>query len=321
MRLIRIGLALLLSASVFSAAQAQTYPNKPIQIIVPYAPGGVTDLLARALAQRLGDAWGQQAVVLNRPGGNSQVGTEQAAKAPADGYTLLVTSDTTFTANPYLYSKIKYSVDEFIPISGLGISPQALVVHPSLEAKNLDELTALAKQQPEKIFYGTFGIGSSGHLNILNLEKRTGTKYTPVHYSGASPAITDLLGGHIKMMIVSIGLIAGHWNSGNLKVLAFGSEKRLDRHPDVPVLNESLKGFEAGSWYGLFAQKGTPPEIVAKISAETQRIFNDPAFQTQFLTPSYTYSIATTPEVFAERIRKESEMFRELIRSTNLSAD
>ena len=321
MRLIRMGLALLLSASVFSAAQAQTYPNKPIQIIVPYAPGGVTDLLARALAQRLGDAWGQQAVVLNRPGGNSQVGTEQAAKAPADGYTLLVTSDTTFTANPYLYSKIKYSVDEFIPISGLGISPQALVVHPSLEAKNLDELTALAKQQPEKIFYGTFGIGSSGHLNILNLEKRTGTKYTPVHYSGASPAITDLLGGHIKMMIVSIGLIAGHWNSGNLKVLAFGSEKRLDRHPDVPVLNESLKGFEAGSWYGLFAQKGTPPEIVAKISAETQRIFNDPAFQTQFLTPSYTYSIATTPEVFAERIRKESEMFRELIRSTNVTAD
>ena len=269
----------------------------------------------------MGDAWGQQAVVLNRPGGNSQVGTEQAAKAPADGYTLLVTSDTTFTANPYLYSKIKYSVDEFIPISGLGISPQALVVHPSLEAKNLDELTALAKQQPEKIFYGTFGIGSSGHLNILNLEKRTGTKYTPVHYSGASPAITDLLGGHIKMMIVSIGLIAGHWNSGNLKVLAFGSEKRLDRHPDVPVLNESLKGFEAGSWYGLFAQKGTPPEIVAKISAETQRIFNDPAFQTQFLTPSYTYSIATTPEVFAERIRKESEMFRELIRSTNVTAD
>ena len=321
MRLIRMGLALLLSASVFSAAQAQTYPNKPIQIIVPYAPGGVTDLLARALAQRLGDAWGQQAVVLNRPGGNSQVGTEQAAKAPADGYTLLVTSDTTFTANPYLYSKIKYSADEFIPISGLGISPQALVVHPSLEAKNLDELTALAKKQPEKIFYGTFGIGSSGHLNILNLEKRTGTKFTPVHYSGASPAITDLLGGHIKMMIVSIGLIAGHWNSGNLKVLAFGSEKRLDRHPNVPVLNETLKGFEAGSWYGLFVQKGTPPEIVVKISTETQRIFNDAAFQNQFLTPSYTYSIASTPEAFAERIRKESEMFRELIRSTNVTAD
>jgi len=316
-----LGMALLLSASVFSAAHAQTYPNKPLQIIVPYAPGGVTDLLARALAQRLGDAWGQQAVVLNRPGGNSQVGTEQAAKAPADGYTLLVTSDTTFTANPYLYSKIKYAVDDFIPISGLGISPQALVVHPSLEAKDLAELTALAKQQPEKIFYGTFGIGSSGHLNILNLEKRTGTKFTPVHYSGASPAITDLLGGHIKMMIVSIGLIAGHWNSGNLKVLAFGSEKRLDRHPEVPVLNESLKGFEAGSWYGLFVQKGTPPEIVAKISAETQRIFSDAAFQNQFLTPSYTYSIASTPEAFAERIRKESDMFRDLIRSTNVTAD
>jgi tripartite-type tricarboxylate transporter receptor subunit TctC len=321
MKLFTLGTALLMSAALATSASAQTYPAKPIQIIVPYAPGGVTDVLARALAQRLGDAWGQQAVVLNRPGGNSQVGTEQAAKAPADGYTLLVTSDTTFTANPYLYSKLKYSADDFIPISGLGLSPQALVVHPSVPAKNLDELTALAKSSPDKLFYGTFGIGSSGHLNILNLEKRTGTQYTPVHYSGASPAITDLLGGHIKIMIVSIGLIAQHWNSGNLKVLAFGSEKRLERHPDMPVLNETLKGFDAGSWYGLFVQKGTPPDIVAKISTETQRIFNDAAFQNQFLTPSYTYSIASTPEVFAERIRREKEMFGELIRSTNVSAD
>ena len=123
------------------------------------------------------------------------------------------------------------------------------------------------------------------------------------------------------MMIVSIGLIAQHWNSGNLKVLAFGSEKRLERHPDMPVLNETLKGFDAGSWYGLFVQKGTPPDIVAKISTETQRIFNDAAFQNQFLTPSYTYSIASTPEVFAQRIRREKEMFGELIRSTNVSAD
>ncbi len=321
MRLFTLGTALLMSAALATSASAQTYPSKPIQIIVPYAPGGVTDVLARALAQRLGDAWGQQAVVLNRPGGNSQIGTEQAAKAPADGYTLLVTSDTTFTANPYLYSKLKYSADDFIPISGLGLSPQALVVHPSVPAKNLEELTAFAKSSPDKLFYGTFGIGSSGHLNILNLEKRTGAQYTPVHYSGASPAITDLLGGHIKMMIVSIGLIAQHWNSGNLKVLAFGSEKRLERHPDVPVLNETLKGFDAGSWYGLFVQKGTPPEIVAKISAETQRIFSDAAFQNQFLTPSYTYSIASTPEVFAERIRREKEIFGELIRSTNVSAD
>lgn len=321
MKLFRSALAVLISACVATSAAAQTYPSKPIQIIVPYAPGGVTDVLARALAARLGEAWGQQAVVLNRPGGNSQVGTEQAAKAPADGYTLLVTSDTTFTANPYLYSKLKYSADEFIPISGLGISPQALVVHPSVPANNLQELIALAKSGKEKIFYGTFGIGSSGHLNILNLEQRTGAEFTPVHYSGASPAITDLLGGHIKMMIVSIGLIAGHWNSEKLKVLAFGSDKRLARHPDMPVLNETLPGFEAGSWYGLFVQKGTPAEIVAKISAETQRIFNDAAFQNQFLTPSYTYSIASTPDVFADRIRKESEILRDIIKRTNVSAE
>ncbi len=321
MRLLGLALLALFGFGITPSAQAQTYPAKGLQIIVPYAPGGVTDVLARALGQRLSESFGQQVVILNKPGANSQLGTEMAAKSPGDGYTLLVTSDTTFTANPYLYSKLKYEMGDFVPVSGLGISPQALVVHPSVPASNVNELVDYATKNPDKIFYGTFGSGSSGHLNILNLQKRTGATFTPVHYSGASPAITDLLGGHIKMMIVSIGLIAGPWETGALKVLAFGSEQRLGKHPNVPTLAEGLPSFEAASWYGLFTPKGTPPEIVEKLSAETQRIFNDPAFQQQFLAPSYTYSIASNPKDFAERIRIDTERWREIIRDAKVTAE
>lgn len=316
---------MLAAAAVFGAllqtATAQTYPSKGIQLVVPYAPGGVTDVLARALGARLQDAWGQSVVVLNKPGANSQVGAELAAKSPADGYTLMVTADTTITANPYLYAKLKYEPGDFIPISGLGISPQALVVHPSVPASNVSELVDYAKKNPDKIFYGTFGSGSSGHLNILSLQERTGASFTPVHYSGASPAINDLLGGHIKMMIVSIGLIAGPWEAGGLKVLAFGSDKRLEKNPNVPTISETIPGFKAGSWYGLFAPKGTPPEIIERLSAETQKIFNDPAFQAQFLAPSYTYSIAKGPADFASLIRADTEHWSAIIKAAKVTAE
>src|SRR5439155_21037238 len=166
------------------------------------------------------------------------------------------------------------------PISGLGISPQALIVHPSVPVKTLAELIELGKRKPGELNYGTFGIGTSGHLNIVLLESMTGTKFTPVHYRGATPALTDTIAGHIQMMIVSIGLLTQPWQAGNLKVLGFGSTARLPQYPDVPTLAESgLPGYEAGSWYGLAAPRGTPPEIVAKLNAETQRIFNDPAFR------------------------------------------
>ena len=169
-------------------------------------------------------------------------------------------------------------LQEFAPITGLGISPQALTVNPRLPARTLSELIALARKQPGEITYGTFGVGSSGHLNIILLERMTGTRFTAVHYRGAAPAITDVIGGHIGMVIVSIGLIAQPWQSGQLRVLGFGSTTRLAQYPDVPTLAESgLPGYEAGSWYGLAAPEGTPPEIIATLNAETRRIFEDPA--------------------------------------------
>ena len=175
-----------------------------------------------------------------------------------------MTADATFVTAPHTYSKLPYdAISDFVPITALGISPQALVVHPSLPVRTLAELVELAKKKPSEINYGTFGIGSSGHLNIVLLEGMTGTKFTPVHYRGAAPAITDLIGGHIQMMIVSIGLVRQSWQAGRLKVLGFGSPERIAQYPDVPTLAESgLPGYEAGSWYALAAPKGTPRDIV-----------------------------------------------------------
>src|SRR5215468_9493871 len=251
-------LALTLVAGITpELAAAQTYPAKPIHIIVPFAPGGITDVIARALGQRLSEAWKQQVVVENRPTGAGIVGVDAVAKAAPDGHTLLVAADANFVTAPHTYSKLPYDAfKDFAPISGLGISPQALIVHPSVPVRTFAELIELGKRKPGEINYGTFGIGTSGHLNIVLMESMTGAKFTPVHYRGATPALTDTIAGHIQMMIVSIGLVAQPWQAGQLKVLGFGSTSRISQYPDVPTLAESgLPGYEAGSWYGLVAPK------------------------------------------------------------------
>jgi tripartite-type tricarboxylate transporter receptor subunit TctC len=321
---IAAALVTLMAFGACTTASAQPYPNKPIHIIVPFSAGGITDVIGRALGQRLSEAWGQQVVVENKPGGGTgQVGTEYVAKSAPDGYTLLVTADATFITAPHVYSKLPYdALNDFAPITGLGISPQALIVHPSLAVSNVGELVALAKTKPGAINYGTFGIGSSGHLNIILIEGMTGTKFTPVHYRGAAPGITDVIGGHIQMMIVSIGLITQPWQAGQLKVLGFGSSTRLPQYSDVPTLAESgLPGYEAGSWYGLAAPKGTPPDVVAKLNAETRRIFSDPAFQEKFLAPSFIFSIVSSPEEFAARIRTESAKWGKVIKDANVKVE
>jgi tripartite-type tricarboxylate transporter receptor subunit TctC len=315
--------ALFLAVLSGDIACAQSYPSKPVHIVVPFAPGGITDIVARALAQRLTQAWGEQVVVENKPGGTGQIGADAVAKAPPDGYTLLVTADATFVTNPHFYSKLAYdALHDFAPVTGLGISPQALVVNPALPVRTLGDLIDLARKKPGEINYGTFGIGSSGHLNIILMEAMTGTTFTPVHYRGAAPAITDVIGGHIQMMIVSIGLVVQPWQSGQLKVLGFGSPERLAQYPDVPTLAESgLPGYEAGSWYGLATPRGTPADIIDKINAQTRRIFDDPMFRDQFLAPSFIFSIVSSPEAFGERIRSESAKWGKIIRDAGVKVE
>ncbi len=306
-----------------SAESVPSYPAKPIRLVVPFAPGGITDILARALGQRLAEAWGQQVVVENRPGANSQVGAEVVARAAPDGYTLMVSADTTFVMNPHLYGKVAYdALADFVPVSGLGISPQALVVHPGVPAVDVNGLVGLARTKPGELNYGTFGIGSSGHLNIELLQSMTGTKFTAVHYKGAAPALTDVIGGHIQMMIVSIGLVTQPWQAGQLKVLGFGSTARIAQFPDVPTIAESgLAGYEAASWYGLVAPHGTPREIVDKLSAETRRIFGEATFREKFLAPNMIFSIAGSPEEFAARIRTDHAKWGKVIRDANVKVE
>jgi len=304
-------------------AFADSYPSKPVRIIVPFSAGGITDILARSLAQKLSEAWNQPFIVENKPAGGGLVGVEYVAKSPPDGYTLLVSADATFVTDPYTHSKLPYDpVNDFAPITGLGISPQALVVHPSVPVKTFADLIALGKQKPGVLNYGTFGIGTSGHLNIVLIEQTTGAKFTAVHYHGAAPAIVDLLGGHIQMMIVSIGLVAQSWQAGKLKVLGFGSTERIARFPDVPTLAESgLPGYQAGSWYGLVAPKATPRDVVEKLNAETQKIFNDPEFRKKFLDPSFIYSIVSSPDKFAMRIQADSSKWGKIIRDAKIHVD
>jgi tripartite-type tricarboxylate transporter receptor subunit TctC len=311
-------------ASLFAFdASAQSYPEKPIHITVPYAPGGITDVIARALAQRLAEAWKQQVIVENKPTGAGMVGIDAVAKSAPDGHSLVVAADAAFVTAPHTYSKLPYRPDrDFVGVTGLGISPQALIVHPSVPVRTLGDLIDLAKKKPGELNYGTFGIATSGHLNIVLLESMTGTKFTPVHYRGATPALTDTIAGHIQMMIASIGLVAQPWQAGQLKVLGFGSTTRIPEFPDVPTLAESgLPGYEAGSWYGLFAPKGTPRNIADKLNSETRRIFSDPQFREKVLAPSFIYSIVSSPEDFAARIRRDSEKWGKVIREANIKVE
>ena len=244
------------------------------------------------------------------------------AKAAPDGYTLVVAADASFVVNPHLYSKLSYDpINDFVPVSGLGISPQALLLHPSVPPNTFSELVAYAKTKPGELNYGTFGVGTSGHLNIIAIENETGTKFAPVHYRGAAPAITDLLGGHIQMMIVAIGLVQQNLQAGKLKALGIGSSARLPQYPDLPAIAESLPGFSAGSWYGLAAPTGTPRDIVDRLSAETQKIFSDPEFRDKFLAPAVTFSIASPPDQFAARIRADFAKWGKVIKDAGLKVE
>jgi tripartite-type tricarboxylate transporter receptor subunit TctC len=304
-------------------AAAESYPAKPITIIVPASPGGVTDSLGRVLAQRLGDAWGQQVIVENKPGANNQIAAEYVAKSPSDGHTLFVGPETTFVVNPSLYGKLPYDpVNDFVPITGLVSINHALVVNPSLPVENVKDLIALAKRRPGELNYGTFGIGSSGHLNMELLQALAGVKLQAVHYKGATPALTDVMAGHIDLMFISVGSAVPQWKAGKVKLLAVGARNRMLLLPEVPTVAESgLPGYEAVSWFGLFAPSGTPSDIVAKINGEVRRIFADPEFRQSFLDRQYFDSIAGTPEQLAEYLKSEEIKWSKVIRDAKVKPE
>jgi tripartite-type tricarboxylate transporter receptor subunit TctC len=306
-----------------AAAQATNYPTKPVTIIVPAAPGGVTDALARTLAQRFTEAWGQQVIVENKPGANNQIAAEYVTKAAPDGYTLLIGPEVTFVVNPSLYVKLPYDpVKGFTPISGLVTINHALIVNPALPVQSVKDLIALAKQKPGEINYGTFGVGSSGHLNMELFQALSGAKFQAVHYKGATPALTDVVAGHIQMMFISVGSAVPQWKTDKVKLIAVGAGKRMALLPEVPTVAESgLPGYEAVSWFGLFGPPGMPADIVAKINAEVRKVFADPEIKKNFLERQYFESIAGTPEQLVQYITAEEPKWRKVIQDAKLKGE
>jgi tripartite-type tricarboxylate transporter receptor subunit TctC len=301
---------------------AQTYPSRTVRIVVPQSAGGVTDVIARAVAQRLAEVWGQQVIVENKPGANYQIGTAHVAKAEPDGYTLLVTSEA-FTINPLLSANLSYDpVKDLAPITGLILINHALVAHPSLPVKTLPELLALARQKPGEINYGTYGPGSTGHLNMEMLQGATGAKFFAVHYKGAAPAFTDVMAGHIPLMFISVATPVEPWRDGKVRILAVGAAQRLPRLPEIPTIAEhDLPGFRAVTWFGMFATGGTPKEIVTKVNADVQAIFTDAAFREKHLAPQMFEPMTSSPEAFAAFLAAESQKWSKVIRDAKLKIE
>jgi tripartite-type tricarboxylate transporter receptor subunit TctC len=322
----RLGALILLACLAGpAAAQAQSYPTRTITLTVTAAAGGVTDVVARALGQRLAEAWGQQVVIENKGGAAHVVGAQSVAKAAPDGYSLLVAEAGTFTINPTLYGKGKLPYDEekdFTPVTGIVRINQALLGHPSLPANNVRELIALAKKKPGELTYGTAGIGSAPHMNMVLFESMAGVKLQAVHYRGAAPALTDVIAGHVNLMSVSVSLALPPLRAGQIKIFGIGSSKRLAPAADIPTVAESgLPGYEASTWFGLFATAGTPRDIVDKINAEVVKLLADPQFREKFLAPQMFEPMASSPEAFVDYIKAQTNKWAKVIGEQKLSID
>jgi tripartite-type tricarboxylate transporter receptor subunit TctC len=317
--LLRMIFAALLVGFSQPAALAQ-YPTKPVHIVVPYPPGGAVDAFARVLSQQLSDVWSQQVVVENRPGASTMIGAEQVAKSSADGYTLLLTAELTFVTVPHLYEKIPYDpLKDFAPITGLVSATQALVANPSLPAKTVKDIVALAKAKPGELSYGSFGIGSTGHLNMEVLQAMTGVRFNHVPYTGAGPAMNDVIGGHINFMFAALSIVKGNVQAGKLRMIGVGSDHRSREFPDVPTISESgAPGFEAKSWFGLAAPAGTPADIIKKINKDVAKVLSDPAFAEKYLAAQGLESIVSSPEQFVTFIRDETVKWGKVVRDANI---
>jgi tripartite-type tricarboxylate transporter receptor subunit TctC len=318
-------IAALVGICIAAAAQAQTYPARPVTIVVTAAAGGLTDLVARGVGQQLAEMWGKPVVIENTGGAGHNIGAAAVAKAAPDGLTLMVSESGTFVSNPYLYAKgaLPYDAEtDFTPVSGLASYTQALITHPALGVHNVAELIALAKAEPGAISYGTAGIGSAPHMNIALLENMAGIRLAPIHYRGAAPALTDLLGGHIKLMSVSMTLSLEPARAGRVTMLGVGGRARLPQAPEVPTIAETgLPGYAAVSWVGLFAPAGTPRDIVTKINAGVQHVLADAAFRERFLMPQMLDPMPGGPDAFAADIKSESQKWSKVIREQNLHID
>jgi tripartite-type tricarboxylate transporter receptor subunit TctC len=314
--------ALLAAAGMSSACAQGNYPNKPIRWIIPYASGGGTDVIARPLALKLGEALGVPIVYENRGGGGGLIAGEIVAKSAPDGYTLLVGSGNTHVFPTLLNEKVPYDpVRDYAPITNFVIAPNILVAHPSFPPKTIPELIAYGKANPGKINWASSGNGSGGHVALVLFAKDVGIKVLHVPFKGAGPAVTAVLGGETDLLFANTGVFLGHIQSGKLRPVAVAALTRLTLLPNVPTLNESgFPGFESTTSYGLLAPAGTPRRIIDKLHDELVKIIRAPESVARFAGVG-AFPVANTPEQFAEANRKEVMKWGKIIRENGIKAD
>jgi tripartite-type tricarboxylate transporter receptor subunit TctC len=314
-------IALAATLATFSAASAQTYPNGQVRLIVPTSPGGVTDTMARIVAQRLTEALNQNVIVDNRAGGNGSVGAVAVANAPKDGLTLLVSSDATITANPSLSSKLPYSAKDFTPIIVLCRGTPVLVINAAVPATNVQELISLAKAKPGTLNYGSYGVGTYAHLSMEEFKQRTGTDIVHIPYRGATPAAQALLAGDVSMLLLNLSSIEAHEKTGKVKILASASDKRAQARPELPTIAEAgVPGFATTVWFALFGPANMPQELVNKIHAGVNKVLDLPQTKEFFEKNSFE-RVTDSPAEFARLVERDSQHWKTLIDQVGAKVD
>jgi tripartite-type tricarboxylate transporter receptor subunit TctC len=297
---------------------AQAYPAKPVRIIVPFSPGGATDIVTRLLAQKLTETWGQQAVADNRAGASGNIGGELVAKSPPDGYTLLMTSGSIVTANQHMFKKLNWNPEkDLVAITNVASGPQLVAVHPSFPVKGIRGLIELAKGRPGEITFGSAGIGTQTHLAAENLVYSAGINAVHIPYKGEAPAMVDLIAGQIMFLTPNLSAAIGYVQQGRLRALGVTSRKRSAQLPDVPAVAETLPGFENLGWFGLMAPAGTPAGVIDKVYRDTAKALEGADLRKRFddigMAP-----VGNAPADFAKAIREESDRWVKVIRARKL---
>ena len=320
-RHLAVPLALALCA-IQTPGFAQTFPSRPVTLVVPFPPGGGTDTGGRVIAEQLGRRWGQPVIVENKGGAAGQIGADFVAKSRPDGYTLLLGNIGTQAINPLLYSKLPYDADKaFAPVSLVAELPLAMMVNPAVPAKTAADFVALAKSRPGQMSYSSSGAGGAPHLAAEMFKDQTGAFIVHVPYRGGGPAIADLLAGHVQLSFMTVLEASGHIKAGKLRALAVTGDKRVPAFPDVPTLAESVApGFNAISWIGLLAPAGTPPELVEKIAADLRAVLADESVKARFVGLGGVPR-ATSPQEFARLIDDDKRRYAQIIRSRKITIE
>ena len=309
------------AVGLHAAAQAQSYPDRPIRFIVPFSPGGTSDIIGRVLGAKLGEELGQTVVVDNRDGAGSTLGTALAAKAPADGYTIIV-NHVGLAINETLYAKRAYNaLRDLTPVSNVGDTPNAVVVNNALPVKSIKELIALAKKEPGKLNYGSGGAGSAGHLSVALLEDLAHVKFTHIPYKGGGPSVTATISGEVQFAIPAFPTAVAHVKAGRLRILAVTGTERSPVMPDVPTVAEAgVPGYDFVLWFGVFAPAGTPKAIITRLNQAAVKALQSPDVQKQ-LSAQGLDPRSSTPEALQKQLRRDIEKWARIIKSANIKTN